>query len=114
MRILHIMAGRGLGGAETYSTDVILRLHSTGIDQCVVMSKKAPRFEELRAAGLRMAPHVLAVRFGPLQKLLMKRLIGAEKPDVIHCWMRRAASLVPKLPQGAAPSVIGWFGGYYN
>jgi len=112
MRILQIMAGRGHGGAETYSSDVLLQLHRAGIDQCIVMSRQAPRYAELEKQGLRMAPHVLDTPFRLLQKFRLQRLIRHEKPDVIQCWMRRAASLVPKM----APSVpvIGWFGGYYN
>jgi glycosyltransferase involved in cell wall biosynthesis len=38
-------------------------------------------------------------------------LIGEMKPDLIHCWMRRAASLVPC---GLPMPVIGWFGGFYE
>ncbi|MDE1901621.1 MAG: glycosyltransferase [Alphaproteobacteria bacterium] len=129
MRILHIMAGETQGGAETYSTDVMLSLHAQGVDQCVVMSPRAPRFAELQRAGIRMAPRVLAVPFRPLQKLLLRLLIKREKPDIIHCWMRRAASLVPKslaqsrlrgaretgIPQSSrAPRIIAWFGGYYD
>jgi len=110
MKILHIMAGRGLGGAETYSTDVMISLHKAGVDQCVVMSPHAPRYEELREAGLRMAPAVLAIPFRPLQRFLLGIVIRREKPDVIHCWMRRAASLVPET---GIPTV-GWFGGYYD
>ena len=113
MLILHIMAGRGRGGAETYSTDVILKLHEAGVDQCIVMSRKAPRYAELKNAGLRMAPWVLALPFRPLQKMLMRRLIQREKPALIHCWMRRAASLSNKTLQSFIPA-IGWFGGYYN
>ena len=37
-------------------------------------------------------------------------LLEAFKPDLVHCWMRRAASLVPRLDV----PVIGWFGGYYE
>jgi glycosyltransferase involved in cell wall biosynthesis len=111
MRILHIMAGRGLGGAETYSTDVMLRLHQAGIDQCVVMSAKNPRYAELEKAGIRMAPQILALPLRSLQRFLLRRLIRREKPNVIHCWMRRAASL---LPSRLLSPVIGWFGGYYN
>lgn len=110
MRILHIMAGRGQGGAETYSTDVMLNLHKAGIDQCIIMSRKAPRYAEMKQAGLRLAPWVLDIRFRPLQKLLTFLLVRREKPDIIHCWMRRAASLTPRHPK----PVIGWFGGYYN
>jgi glycosyltransferase involved in cell wall biosynthesis len=108
------MAGRGLGGAETYSADVILRLHEAGVDQCVVMGRRAPRFAELEKAGIRMAPSILAVKFRPLQRLLLKRLIHRERPTIIHCWMRRAATLLPALPDAPKPKVIGWFGGYYD
>lgn len=109
MLILHIMASTGLGGAETYATDVMLSLHKAGIDQCVVMSKKAPRFAELKAAGIKMAPGVLTVPFQPLQRWLLKRLVARINPTIIHCWMRRAASLTPPYK-----TVIGWFGGYYD
>ncbi len=123
------MAGRGQGGAETYSTDVILRLHQAGIKQCVVMSTAAPRYAELSKAGIRMAPHILAIPFRLLQRYLLRQLIVREKPTIIHCWMRRAASLVPRLEAGSqrpekfpTPAsslqpptpVIGWFGGYYD
>jgi len=110
MRILHIMAGRGLGGAETYSTDVMLSLHGAGLDQCVVMSRHAPRFSELQKAGLRMAPEILTYPFAFFQRWRLRQLIKREKPDLIHCWMRRAASLLPKN----TPAALGWFGGYYD
>ncbi len=111
MRVLHVMAGKGNGGAELYSTDVMLSLHEAGVDQCVVMRPDAPRAGELAAAGLRMAPEVLADSFRPLQWWRMRRLIAREKPDIIHCWMRRAASLVPASARQRA-EVIGWFGDY--
>ena len=110
MKIFHIMAGRGLGGAETYSADVMLSLHAAGINQCVVMSKKAPRYEELKRAGIHMAPHVFALPLKPLQRLALKLLIAKEKPTLIHCWMRRAASLLPRTKI----ATLGWFGGYYD
>jgi glycosyltransferase involved in cell wall biosynthesis len=118
MKILHIMAGRGQGGAETYSTDVMLSLHQAAkdlpqdstLEQVVVMAASAPRFNELRDAGLTMAPKVLDSHFRFVQRWRMRALIKREKPDVIHCWMRRAASLIPACDV----PVIGWFGGYYN
>ena len=110
MKILHIMAGRRHGGAETFSADLILSLHRAGLDQCVVMQAKAPRFSDLAAAGVRMAPEVLAVPFLPWQQLRLGKLMARERPDALHCWMRRAASLAPST----AKPVIGWFGGYYD
>jgi len=109
MRVLQVMAGKGNGGAELYSTDIMLSLHEAGLDQCVVMRPDAPRFAELAAAGLRMAPAVLRWPFRPYQRARMKRLIAEYQPDIIHCWMRRAASLVPPR---AAPAIIGWYGDY--
>lgn len=111
MRILHVMAGRGLGGAETYSTDIMLSLQARGIDQCAVVSEEAPRYPELVQAGLRTAPEVLTIPLRPLQKWRLRKVIESEKPDLIHCWMRRAASLMSSWKEGP---VIGWFGGYYD
>jgi hypothetical protein len=111
MRVLQIMAGKGNGGAELYSTDIMLSLHEAGIEQCVVMRPGAPRAAELAAAGLRMAPEVLSLGFRPVQKWRMRQLIARERPDIIHCWMRRAASLVPR-DAGRRAEVVGWLGDY--
>jgi glycosyltransferase involved in cell wall biosynthesis len=111
MRILQIMAARGNGGAELYSTDIMLSLHEAGIDQCVVLHSAAPRHAELSRAGLRMAADTLASGFRPWQKYRLRQLIAREKPDLIHCWMRRAASLVPQQAQAQA-AVVGWYGDY--
>lgn len=105
------MAGRGLGGAETYSTDIMLSLKAFGMDQCVVYAADAPRYGDLVKAGIRTAPEILALPLRPLQKWRLKKLIEEEKPELIHCWMRRAASLMPAWRE--CP-VIGWFGGYYD
>ena len=111
MRLLHVMASRALGGAETYAVDMMLALHRAGIDQCVVTPADAPRTAELAAAGLRLAPAPLARRWRFAQRAALARLIRAEQPDLIHCWMRRAASL---LPASRPAPTIGWFGGYYD
>lgn len=103
------MAGNKNGGAELYSTDIMLSLHEAGLDQQVVMRPTAPRFAELAQAGLAMAPSVLAIPFRPLQRFKLKQLVAAYQPDIIHCWMRRAVSLV--APR-AAPAIIGWYGDY--
>ena len=109
MRVLQIMAGNKNGGAELYSTDIMLSLHEAGLDQRVVMRPTAPRFAELAQAGLALAPQVLRAPLHPWHRLRLRRLIGDYKPDIIHCWMRRAVSLVSP---GAAPAIIGWYGDY--
>lgn len=111
MRILHIMAGRGLGGAETYASDIMLSLHDHGVDQCVVMADDAPRYPEIVKAGIRTAPEVLRPRLRFFQRRALDKVLTREKPDLVHCWMRRAASLMPRWDK---ERVIGWFGGYYD
>jgi glycosyltransferase involved in cell wall biosynthesis len=110
MRILHIMASRTQGGAEIYSADVIQALHEQGIDQCVVMPRDAARFAQLRAAGLRLAPDCLDFSLPLWQRFKIRRLAAKEKPDIIHCWMRRAANLAPAF----AGPVIGWVPSYQD
>ncbi len=110
------MASKALGGAETYSTDVMLSLHQQGLNQCVVMSSKAPRFLEMQKAGLRMVAWPLSMPTLLAQKLLIRFLIKQEKPHIIHTWMRRGAALAPAARSKGLPSyvTIGWFGGYYD
>jgi glycosyltransferase involved in cell wall biosynthesis len=111
MRILHIMAGRHNGGAETYSTDMMLSLHDAGIDQCIVIPETSLRTPLLRKAGLRVDTQVLRYPVHVWRRRQIRRLIARERPDIIHCWMRRAASLVSGADAHHAP-VIGWFGDY--
>jgi len=109
MRVLQIMAGKRNGGAELYSTDIMLSLHEAGLDQRLVLHPQAPRVPQFQQAGAPLATNVLAVPLRPLQRLHLKQLIKTYRPDIIHCWMRRAASLVRT---GDAPAIIGWYGDY--
>ncbi|WBO58334.1 hypothetical protein GT370_14120 [Acidocella sp. MX-AZ03] len=56
MRVLQIMAGAKNGGAELYSTDIMLSLHEAGLEQRIVMRRAAPRFAELAGRGFRWRP----------------------------------------------------------
>ena len=110
MRILQVMASRANGGAETYSADMMASLHAAGVEQLAVVPRASIHHDRLAAAGVRLAAEVLDARLGLLRRRKLAALIEAFRPDLVHCWMRRAASLVPKLDV----PVIGWFGGYYD
>lgn len=104
------MAGKGNGGAETYAADMILALHEQGIEQIAVLHPRQPRSVEVQRSGVPVDATVLQWPLLPLQRARLRRLIASWRPDLVHCWMRRAASLVPVLEVPA----IGWFGGYYD
>ncbi len=110
MKILHVMAGKDNGGAETYSTDVMLALHRSGLNQCIVVRDNAPRARELETSGLRLAKGVLRPPLHILRRRHLAHLIRREAPDIVHCWMRRAVSLLPR--SFTARAVVGWFGDY--
>ena len=109
-RILHVMLSRKNGGAETYCADVIEALHEAGVEQAVAYHPQAARLQGLIARGI---PSVFSSPWQALPYIApwwIARAIDRHKPDIIHCWMRRAAEAAPRtdLP------VIGWFGGYYD
>lgn len=104
------MVGKGNGGAETYAADMMLALHEQGVAQQVVMAAAQPRAAAVAAAGIPLRTELLKPPFAFLQRRAIARAITAFQPDLVHCWMRRAASLVPEL----TIPVIGWFGGYYE
>jgi len=110
MRILHVMASRANGGAETYSADMIASLHAAGLEQVAVLARASIHCDRLARAGVRVAAEALDPRLGLLRRRRLSALIDSFRPDLVHCWMRRAASLVPRLDV----PVIGWFGGYYE
>ncbi|WP_050807234.1 glycosyltransferase [Acidiphilium sp. PM] len=111
MKILQIMAGKGNGGAELYSKDVMIGLHEQGVDQVVVVREEAPATAELRAQGLRVVSSPLDAVLRSVQRFRLGRLIEKEQPDIVQCWMRRAASLIPPHTRRKR-AVIGWFGDY--
>ena len=110
MRILHVMASRANGGAETYAADMIESLNAMGLVQLAAIPRTSLNYARLAAARVELAADVFDVPLGVWRRRRLARLIAGFRPDLVHCWMRRAASL---LPRTAVPA-IGWFGGYYD
>jgi len=112
MRILHVIAGAPVGGAETFAQDAILSLHQRGVAQQVLTRPWPGLLETYQAAGI--PAH--AMRFGLADRLRRRgRRIAAlareSGANLVHAWMSRANSFIP----AAMPCpVLGWFGDYYN
>ena len=111
MKILHIIAGAEQGGAESCAVDTIRALHAAGIEQTLICRPHTAFLTLVRDCAI--DHHILS--FNRLlkwpQKAIINKIIKDEKPDLVHCWLNRAASFTPY--QKTVP-VLGWFGGYYD
>ena len=111
-RILHVVAGSGQGGAETYCLDMIKALHEAGIRQHVICRPHAHYLEAFRQRGIPFD----TLSFSVFEKFirgpaLIRKTVAAFRPDLVHAWMGRAASFIPR---NISVPVLGWFGGYYD
>ena len=111
MKILHIIAGAEQGGAESCAVDTIRALHVAGIEQTLICRPHTAFLTLVRDCAI--DHHILS--FNRLlkwpQKARINAIIKDEKPDLVHCWLNRAASFTTY--QKTVP-VLGWFGGYYD
>lgn len=111
MKILHIIAGAQRGGAETFCLDAIKSLHEQGVEQFVLCRPHDHFIKALEERGIQYIP----LTFNRFRKWKEQKLIadaiGRFTPDLVHCWMNRAATF---MPAGMDVPVLGWFGGYYD
>lgn len=112
MRILHVVAGAEIGGAETFAQDAICGLAGRGVTQTAVCRPYPTAVTRFTAAGIAIEPLGFSwldrVRGTPAR---IRRLARTLEVDLVHAWMSRATSFVPNdMP---CP-VIGWFGDYAN
>lgn len=111
MKILHALAGGAFGGAETFSTELILALAKAGADQLVLTRPHPERLARFDAGGVPWRVFGFGRIEGALRgRRLIARLIAEYRPDVAQSWMSRAASMMPRTP---VPT-LGWMGGYYD
>ncbi len=112
MKVLHVIAGAGRGGAETFCLDAITALHEAGVAQHAVCRPHPHFLDALGKMGI--SYDVMAFsrrdRLGRGQALI-KKAAAEFSPDLVHAWMGRAASFIPKA---LTVPVLGWFGGYYD
>lgn len=110
MKVLHVIAGAEIGGAETFAQDAILALHEQGVEQ-LVLTRPWPRVMARYAAAGVPAQGARFWRGDPLLGRRVRAAARAIGADLVHAWMQRAGSFVP----AAMPCpVLGWFGDYYN
>ena len=111
MKILHLIAGAARGGAETFAMDAIVALHERGVEQLVLCRGHDNFVRPLRAANIPHEVFTFARWRKWLERTRVSRRIESYSPDVVHCWMARAADFTPK---GKGVPVLGWFGSGHN
>lgn len=114
MRVLQVMAGGDVGGAEAFFVRHAGALVRAGIDQRIVIRRHVARAAALRDVGL--DPVELA--FGsPFDRATNRRLtaeIEAFAPEIILSWMNRASRSCARARRDGEAVQIGRLGGYYK
>ena len=110
IRVLHLMAGGAVGGAERFFERCVRALGHSGLDQHIVIRPHPARVELLAGAGIGLS----AAPFGgPLDwrtPAVLRREVRRVRPDVVLAWMSRAARFMPTGLHVPAARL----GGYYN
>lgn len=109
LRVVHVITGLEVGGAEMMLYRLVTRLHPAEI-ACVVVSLQGEGEigRRLRARGVPV--HALGMRPGvpdPLKVLALARLIRRERADVVQTWMYHA-DLVGGLAARLARVPVAW------
>ena len=111
MKVLQVMAGAPVGGAETFYMDGVLAIRETSIQQyCLTRGNNENRLEAFEKVGIPVEKASFDKKLYCSTQQKMKHLVGKFKPDIAHHWLARAGSFAI---QGQQVNV-GWYGGYYN
>jgi glycosyltransferase involved in cell wall biosynthesis len=110
LKVLTVLAGASVGGAETFFVSLTTALARAGLDMRSVLKPNPGREAALSAARVpyHTAPFrsVLDLTTGRV----LRRAEDEFHPDVVLAFAGRAASFLPNGP----PMRIGRLGGYYN
>lgn len=110
MRLLQVMAGARVGGAETFFVRLAVALQKRDLTQRVVIRSHAERACELADAGVDTVQIPFGGIFRSATKSALQREIDGFEPNVVLSWMSRAASLTPPGDH----CFLARLGGYYD
>lgn len=114
-RLVSLMAGARIGGAEAFFERLVVALHEAGIDQRVAIRTQPARAARLRAKGIDPLELAFGGPFDLATPWKLKTLIDGFDAEVALAFMSRAtAKLPPKSWCREAPVYVGRLGGYYD
>lgn len=111
MRVLHVITGLNVGGAEAMLARLLERRHLSPDIEPVVASLMPPRFAGPRVKATGAPVHDLGLRSaasGPMALLRLVELVRRLSPDVVMAWMHHAqlaATLACKLSGRRVPVI---------
>ena len=111
MKVVHIITGLSVGGAETMLLKLLRRFHGTGgPDGAVIsLSDRGPLAEPIAALGVPVTS--IGMSPGPSAFLKLARLkaaIDATRPDVVHAWMYHANLMSAFALRGPGRPALIW------
>ncbi len=109
-RVLHVMAGGSVGGAETMCADTVTALSEAGVEQAIVTRPNRYRDQTWQDNDVPLYYSRFPRHFGFRTRAVIDVATQEFRPTVRQFWMARAASYAPT---DGIPN-IGWFGGYYD
>jgi glycosyltransferase involved in cell wall biosynthesis len=110
MRVLQVMAGARVGGAEAFFERLVPALARAGVEQRAVIRRHAERAARLEAGGVPVVQAPFRRHLDLTTGRTLAREIAGFRPDLVLSWMSRATAMVPA---GAALQVAR-LGGYYD
>lgn len=94
MKILHIIASTGVGGAEKHLLDLCKQQRDLGAQVCVALPKEGALSRTLQINGIDYFLIRAGGRWHPLTLWSLRRIIRRIQPDLIHAHMLKSASMV--------------------
>jgi len=111
IRILHVMAGGSVGGAENiFQEDVLALADAPGLTQAVVTRPVPHRVESFKAKNIPVYSAGFSKWWPFPTKAAIRKAVKEFKPDIIQYWMGRAGQFSVTGPH----TNVAWYGGYYK
>src|SRR5262245_38098381 len=110
LKILTMLAGASVGGAETFFVSLTLALARAGLEVHTVLKPNAARQQSLARARVAHETASFRSALDFTTRGVLRRTVAAFAPDIVLAFAGRAASFAPR----GSHAVIGRLGGYYN
>lgn len=95
MKILHVMASTGIGGAEKHLLDLCLQQRGAGLEVHVALPESNGALSQaLQSQGIEFTTIRKGGRFNPLALWSLRKVIQREQPNLVHAHMLKSAAMV--------------------